>query len=119
MKIREWYKQKEDGLYMKIEIIYSLGGMNYFYGKSEPRGYSVAFTIVERGEDFERYAPMNDENFRIFAKEVKRKSSKTERELIEYIGSMIDELFNLYEKMDKEEIFNKIREFNRKDKKWQ
>jgi len=115
MKIQEWYKQKENGLWMKIEILYSLGGMNYFSGRNEPRGYSVAFITAEIGENFEKYAPMSDENFRIFVKEVKRKSSKTERELIEYVGSIIDELFELYEKMDKELIFNKIREFSKKE----
>jgi len=117
MKIKGWYKQKKDGLWMKIEILYSTGGMNYFYGKSEPRGYSVAFTTVEKDDWCEKYAPMSDENFRIFAKEVKRKSKKVERELIEYVGSIIDGLFNLYEKMDKEAIFNKIREFNKRSKK--
>ena len=117
MNIQKWYKQKEDEKWMKIEIFYSLGGMNYFYGKSEPRGYSVSFTTVERGEDFEKYAPMSDENFRIFIKEVKRKSKKTERELIEFIGSIIEELFELYKENNKEEIFNKLREFNKKEKK--
>ncbi len=113
MKIKDWYKQKENGLWMKIEIIYSLGGMNYFSGRNEPRGYSVAFTTFEKDKNFERYIPMSNENFRIFAKEVKRKSKKVERELVEYIDSIANELFKMYEKMNKEEIFNKIREFNR------
>ena len=117
MNIKTWYKQKENGLWMKIKILYSLGGINYFYGKSEPRGYGVSFITVEKGEDFEKYAPMSDENFRIFIKEVKRKSKKTERELIDFVGSIIEELFELYKEDNKEEIFNKLKEFNKKENK--
>lgn len=35
--------------HLKIELYYDLGGMNYFTGRAENRGYYLSVTPVERG----------------------------------------------------------------------
>lgn len=40
-------------LALRVEIYYSLGGMNYFSGSTKPRGYYVNIKPVELGGGFE------------------------------------------------------------------
>lgn len=69
--------------HLKCEVFYSLGGMNYFTGKREGRGYYASVVPVER----KRYENgMVMEGFiaftgtKILLKEVSRKSAKAEAE---------------------------------------
>lgn len=73
-----------------VEITYSLGGMNYFTGKNEKRGYYFSITPekVERG--FRSYTSFTGTKTCLV--EVKRKSKKAEAEA----DSMFDEAFNRY-----------------------
>ena len=50
---KEYIKMREAGKYLKVELYYSLGGINYFTYKNEPRGYYLSACPVERRE----YAP--------------------------------------------------------------
>lgn len=69
--------------HLKVEIYYSLGGINYFTYKNERRGYYISVSPVERRE----YAPglMMEgttcfSGYKALLKEVTRKSAKAERE---------------------------------------
>lgn len=71
---------------LKIEVYYDKGGMNYFNGKNEPRGYWLAMRQVERdiredcGVFVESYGMFS--GTKIFLKEVKKKSDKAYREAV-------------------------------------
>lgn len=65
---------------LKIEVFYDKGGMNYFNGKNEPRGYWLSMRQVERkvedhGVVIESYGMFS--GAKTFLKEVKRFSQKT------------------------------------------
>lgn len=71
--------------HLKVEVYYTLGGMNYFTYKQEPRGYYLSVTPVERAE---RYG-VSTEGFMAFSgtkklvKPVSRKSEKAFQQAIE------------------------------------
>ena len=65
---------------LKIEVYYDKGGINYFNGKVEPRGYWLSMRQVERekrdnGIFIESYGMFS--GAKSFLKEVKRYSQKT------------------------------------------
>ena len=41
--------------HLKIEVYYSLGGVNYFTYNNEQRGYYIGVTPVQRGNGFESF----------------------------------------------------------------
>lgn len=45
---KEYIKAKGENNYLKVELYYSLGGMNYFNYKNEQRGYYVSVCPVQR-----------------------------------------------------------------------
>lgn len=60
MKDTKYYKTNVQGTEVKVNVYYSLGGMNYFNSKNEDRGYwiSVSPIQIERRNDgivFESY----------------------------------------------------------------
>ena len=64
---------------LKIEVYYDKGGMNYFNGKNEPRGYWLSMRQVEREMQgrsivIESYGMFS--GAKAFLLEVKRKSDK-------------------------------------------
>lgn len=68
---------------LKIELYYDLGGMNYFTGRAENRGYYLSVTPVERcvssyGYTSECYTAFS--GIKQLVKGVKRKSQKAEKE---------------------------------------
>ena len=79
--MKEYIKVKENaGKFtdIKIETYYSLGGMNYFTGKSEGRGYYVSVTPVERTGYSEIYTGFS--GIKQLVKAASRKSKKAEAE---------------------------------------
>lgn len=44
----EYIPTNRENHFIKCELYYSLGGMNYFTSKNEPRGYYVSVSPVER-----------------------------------------------------------------------
>lgn len=44
----EYLPTRKECHYIKVELYYDLGGMNYFTYKQEPRGYYVSVCPVER-----------------------------------------------------------------------
>lgn len=74
--------------YMKVELRYQLGGINYATYDMEKRGYYAHAQIVEREKHDYDGRPYWTESFTMFQnggkillKEVKRKSQKTAEEL--------------------------------------
>lgn len=74
--------------YMKVELRYQLGGINYATYDMEPRGYYAHAQIVEREKHDYDGRPYWTERFTMFQnggkillKEVKRKSKKATEEL--------------------------------------
>ena len=71
---------------LKTEVYYSLGGMNYFTSKNEPRGYYVSVSPVQREE---RENGIIIESFTAFSGtkmlllETKRKSDKAYSQAVE------------------------------------
>jgi len=70
----------------QIEVSYDLGGMNYFTGNINPRGYSLSVrpvAITEREGGYRVVSYKGFSGVRYFLKGVTRKSKKAEREAIE------------------------------------
>jgi hypothetical protein len=79
---------------LKIELYYSLGGMNYFTSRAESRGYYLSVTPVERcvssGYTSERYTAFT--GLKQLVKGVKRKSQKAEKEAENLAENLVNEL---------------------------
>lgn len=71
--------------HLKVELYYDLGGMNYFTGNGESRGYYLSISPVERGEIFESYTGFT--GIKKCIKQVKRKSNKAYNEAISEINN--------------------------------
>ncbi len=77
---------EKNGLTLKVEVYYHLGGMNYFSGGSEKRGYylSVSPVTINKNNEGkivgETYTAFTGVKFLI--KEVARKSEKTFNEAL-------------------------------------
>lgn len=80
--------------HLKIELYYSLGGMNYFTSRAESRGYYLSVTPVERcvssGYTSERYTAFT--GLKQLVKGVKRKSQKAEKEAENLAENLVNEL---------------------------
>lgn len=93
---KEYYKVKNSETELKLELNYSAGGMNYFTGNAEKRGYYLSCSPVERTE--------NSVTFKAFSgvkqlmNEVKRKSKKQETIAIEKAHQEKQELLNMVAK---------------------
>lgn len=83
--------------YIKITFEYDLGGMNYFTGRSEQRGYYITVVPVERDGYMESFTAFTGAKQCILT--CSRKSAKAEKEAIEKAPA--------YEKMMVEYIANK------------
>lgn len=73
---------KKENVFVKVEVYYNLGGINYFTYEVEPRGYYLSVSPVERvnrgGYIMESCAAFS--GYKTLLKEVKRKSKKAEAE---------------------------------------
>lgn len=84
---------------LKVQVYYSKGGMNYFNGKVEPRGYwlSVLPVDIERRPDgiiTESFMIVNNGGTRLFLKDVKRQSDKAYAEAVQMAESRVQELID-------------------------
>lgn len=87
MKIYELIENSNsNNLNLKTEVYYHKGGMNYFTGNNEPRGYYISCTPV----NIERNGLIKIESFTAFTGrkklliEVQRKSDKMYNKAVEY-----------------------------------
>lgn len=82
---KEYINTNKPGHFLKCELYYSLGGMNYFTSKTEARGYYVSVSPVERrttdfGVTTESYAAFS--GWKKCVVECARKSKKTEAQAL-------------------------------------
>lgn len=84
--MKKYIKVKENPAkvtHLKIELYYDLGGMNYFTGRAENRGYYLSVSPVTRGTSAGGFS---SESYTAFTgikqniKQVTRKSAKAEAE---------------------------------------
>ena len=61
---------------LKIEVYYNLGGINYFTGRVDERGYYISVTPVERARGMESFVAFTGAKQLIHP--VKRQSAKAE-----------------------------------------
>lgn len=83
--------------HLRIELYYSLGGMNYFTGSVENRGYYLSVTPVERRASARGYTSECCTAFtgiKQNIKEVTRKSKKAESEAEKLASDTIDNLID-------------------------
>lgn len=96
------YQKIEGCNFSKIECNYLLGGMNYFTGDHERRGIFIHFTKVEKTKDSECFGLFNDFSYKIFVKELKRKSQK--------------QIDNIWDKFFENDNFEKLHDLHIKGK---
>lgn len=78
--------------HLEIELYYYLGGMNYFTGRAENRGYYLSVAPVERGMRSECYTAFTGIKQNI--KQVTRKSAKAEAEAEKLAADAMDNLID-------------------------
>jgi len=79
---------------LTVEIYYDLGGMNYFSGKQERRGYYFSLTpeTVSHGmRTYESYTGM-----KVLFQQVKRRTKKQDALAVEKFGELWDKYVPLY-----------------------
>lgn len=71
--------------FLKCELYYDLGGMNYFTYKNEPRGYYVSVTPVERkaGDGYVSESTVAFSGIKYNVLQVNRKSKKAAASALE------------------------------------
>lgn len=69
---------------LKLDLSYSLGGLNVFTYKQERRGYYLIITPVERDGIMEGFTAFSGS--KVLLKEVNRQSAKAEQEALELMN---------------------------------
>lgn len=87
MKFKNYIKiDGTENDYLRVEVYYSLGGMNYWNGKCEPRGYYLSVQRVTRENRdgyFTEGFTVGSGGARAFLLECKRKSDKLHAKAVE------------------------------------
>lgn len=84
--------------HIQVELYYSLGGMNYFSGKSEPRGYYLSITPVNIKQE-DGYAMVGYTMFsgiKFLIEEATRKGQKKFQELDKRVRPKMELIANTY-----------------------
>lgn len=104
---------EEENQYLALETRYQSCGMNWGTGKPEKRGIYLNFTKqtkIQRdgcvSTQTSLYAP---DNYKIFIKELSRKSDKKLKEFHAYVEQSKDILYEAWKNDDIEKIFRVIR----------
>ena len=79
--------------YLKIEIYYSLGGMNYFTGRAENRGYYISVSPVYRDGILESYTSFT--GIKQCLNTVSRKSEKAYNNALTIAPGVLPDLIDL------------------------
>ena len=104
---------EEKNQYLSLETRYQLGGQNWLTGKSEKRGIYLNFTKQTKIQ-IDGYVSTETTlyakgNYKIFIKELSRKSDKKLKEFHDYVEQSKDVLFEAWKNDDTEKIFRVIR----------
>ena len=109
---------EEENQYLALETRYQLGGINWGTGNTEKRGIYLNFTKqtkIQRdgyiSTQTSLYAPGN---YKIFIKELTRRSDKQILAFHNYVKSIKEELFVAWHNDNIEEIFRLINIFKEK-----
>ncbi len=104
---------EEENQYLALETRYQLGGMNWGTGNPEKRGIYLNFTkqtkIQRDGYTSTQTTLYAPGNYKIFIKELSRKSDKKLKEFHAYIEQSKDILYEAWQANDTEKIFRIIR----------
>lgn len=89
---------ESENKFLKIDLFYELGGMSYFTNNVNRRGVYIGFRVVEKGEGWERFTLLGDNNtdFKICLKELTRLNNKLLLRYYELLKTNKDLLFNLW-----------------------
>lgn len=93
---------------LKIEVDYTLGGMNYFSGNVNKRGYKLYLTPCSRGNGFMQttmMGPTEESGFYILLEEVTRLNKKRQDYWWSVVEPLVDEIADLYAEKRFQEIF--------------
>lgn len=93
---------------LKIEVDYTLGGMNYFSGNVNKRGYKLYLTPCSRGNGFMQTTMMGsteESGFYILLEEVTRFNKKRQDYWWSVVEPLVDEIADLYAEKRFQEIF--------------
>ena len=104
---------EEENSYLAIETRYQLGGMNWGTGNPEKRGIYLNFTR-QTHRQIDGYTSIETilfakGNYKIFIKELTRKSDKKLKEFHAYVEQSKDVLLEAWKNDDAEKIFRIIR----------
>ena len=109
---------EEENQYLALETRYQLGGQNWGTGNNEKRGIYLNFTRQTHHQrdgyvstQTSLYAPGN---YKIFIKELSRKSDKKLKEFHDYVEQSKDILYEAWKTDDTEKIFRIIRYYEGK-----
>ena len=109
---------EEENQYLALETRYQLGGMNWGTGNPEKRGIYLNFTkqtkIQKDGYASTQTSLYAPGNYKIFIKELSRKSDKQLLAFHNYVKSIQEELFVAWKDDNHEEIFRLINIFKEK-----
>lgn len=92
------YRHIKDNSHLKIEVYYSLGGMNYFTGTIERRGYYLSVSPVERSSPESGFMSESYTAFsgnKILLLETKRKSDKAYEKAVELSKDEVEKLVHI------------------------
>ncbi len=92
---KEYLNTNKDKTFLKCELYYSLGGMNYFTGRTEARGYYVSVSPVERGDGWESYTAFS--GWKKCVVECARKGKKAEAKALEVYEDAKREMLGRFE----------------------
>lgn len=92
---KEYLNTNKDKTFLKCELYYSLGGMNYFTGRTEARGYYVSVSPVERGDGWESYTAFS--GWKKCVVECARKGKKAEAKALEVYEAAKQEMLGRFE----------------------
>ena len=109
---------EEKNIYLALETRYQLGGQNWGTGKNEKRGIYLNFTkqtkIQREGYVSTQTTIYEPCNYKIFIKELTRKSDKQLLAFHNYVKSIQEELFVAWKDSNTDEIFRLINIFKEK-----
>ena len=92
---KEYLNTNKEKTFLKCELYYSLGGMNYFTGKTEARGYYVSVSPVERSNGWESYTAFS--GWKKCVVECARKGKKAEAKALEVYEAAKQEMLGRFE----------------------
>lgn len=92
---KEYLNTNKEKTFLKCELYYSLGGMNYFTGRTEARGYYVSVSPVKRSDGWESYTAFS--GWKKCVVECARKGKKAEAKALEVYEAAKQEMLGRFE----------------------